>query len=99
MTGVINKLIKFTCPCCGYITLEESGEYEICPLCRWEDDLSQSLYPYMNGGANKPSLVEAQHNFKNYGISNPNLNECSGNINEFTKDIYWRPIEEINRKI
>ena len=26
------------CPCCGYLTLDERGGYEICPVCYWEDD-------------------------------------------------------------
>ena len=29
---------KFTCPCCGYLTLNERGAYDICPVCFWEDD-------------------------------------------------------------
>lgn len=29
---------KFTCPCCGYRTLNERGAYDICPVCFWEDD-------------------------------------------------------------
>ena len=33
------KGIKFfTCPSCGYPTLNERGEYEICSICDWEDD-------------------------------------------------------------
>lgn len=27
-----------TCLCCGYKTLESRGEYDICPVCFWEDD-------------------------------------------------------------
>lgn len=26
------------CPCCGYLTLPERGQYDICPVCLWEDD-------------------------------------------------------------
>lgn len=26
------------CPCCGYRTLRERGDYEICKICFWEDD-------------------------------------------------------------
>jgi hypothetical protein len=26
------------CPCCGWLTLSRRGEYEICPVCFWEDD-------------------------------------------------------------
>lgn len=29
---------KYKCLCCGYITLETRGEYDICPVCFWEDD-------------------------------------------------------------
>lgn len=84
---------KNTCPCCGYNTLNESGVYEICKLCRWEDDPSQTLHPSISGGANEPSLVEAQSNFIKFGISNPELNEDSGDISEFVKDINWESIE------
>lgn len=29
---------KYKCLCCGYRTLEAHGEYDICPVCFWEDD-------------------------------------------------------------
>ena len=28
----------YTCPCCGHLTLDERGGYEICRECGWEDD-------------------------------------------------------------
>ena len=34
----LTKLMT-TCPSCGYATLEAKGNYEICPICDWEDDL------------------------------------------------------------
>jgi len=30
---------KYKCLCCGYRTLDERGEYDICPVCFWEDDV------------------------------------------------------------
>lgn len=27
------------CLCCGYKTLSERGNYDICPVCFWEDEL------------------------------------------------------------
>ena len=32
--------MKYTCPCCGYKTLDEKppGTYAICSICYWEDD-------------------------------------------------------------
>ena len=53
-----NKLIP--CPCCGSKTLSESGVYEICDVCGWEDDPVQSANPNYAGGANKQSLNEAR---------------------------------------
>jgi len=56
---------KYTCPCCGYKTLDEPppGTFEICGLCGWEDDAIQFGDPDYEGGANGESLREAQHNF------------------------------------
>jgi Cysteine-rich CPCC len=28
----------YACPCCGFLTLDERGGYDICPVCFWEDD-------------------------------------------------------------
>lgn len=29
---------KYSCPCCGHLTLSERGVYDICGECNWEDD-------------------------------------------------------------
>ncbi|SMQ77504.1 Cysteine-rich CPCC [Bacillus sp. OV166] len=54
------------CPCCGFPTLEERGNFEICELCHWEDDGQDD--PYADevwGGPNGDySLTEARRNFK-----------------------------------
>lgn len=51
---------KHSCPCCGKETIENPGEYEICPVCGWEDDPSQSDDPELSGGANKDCLKTAR---------------------------------------
>ena len=58
---------KFKCPCCGYHTLTEVGEYEICPVCFWEDDPVQESDPELEGGANELSLNECRKNFLEFG--------------------------------
>jgi len=54
--------VKYKCPCCGNNTLEEEppGTYEICKVCKWEDDEIQFKNPDYEGGANKISLDEAR---------------------------------------
>ena len=52
---------SYPCVCCGYLVLEEGpNSHEICPICWWEDDVSQLRWPTSGGGANRPSLMEAQ---------------------------------------
>lgn len=34
------------CPCCHYKTLTERGQYEVCPVCFWEDDGSNDTIRY-----------------------------------------------------
>jgi hypothetical protein len=59
----------FECPCCGYKTLSERGGYEICSLCKWEDEELEYPNPDRNGGANGDySLNLAKKNFKLYGV-------------------------------
>jgi hypothetical protein len=64
----------FPCPCCGHLVFgEPPGCYEICPICFWEDDIMQLRYPDLGGGANRPSLIEAQANFRRVGACEERL--------------------------
>ncbi len=84
---------KFTCPCCGYKTLDENppGTYDICPICFWEDDGVQFNDPDYEGGANHVSLRQAQKNYDEFGacekemlchVRKPNKND--------EKDSNWK---------
>ncbi|MFD4970262.1 CPCC family cysteine-rich protein [Streptomyces sp. NPDC058424] len=86
---------RHPCPCCGHLILEEMpGSYAICPICFWEDDAVQFRWPTMDGGANKVSLIEAQHNYRNFGA-------CDQHGRRFVRrpaadeplDLAWRPID------
>src|SRR5438876_11806083 len=59
----------FPCPCCGYLTSSGPESYDICPICFWEDDISQLRFPESGGGANQVPLIEAQANFDKFGAS------------------------------
>ncbi len=59
----------YSCLCCGYLTLGEQppGTFEICPVCKWEDDNVQAADPPLAGGANRMSLDQARLNFARFG--------------------------------
>jgi hypothetical protein len=59
----------YPCHCCGFLTLSDpqSGSYEICPVCFWEDDGVQNEDPAYAGGANRVSLLEARCNYIRFG--------------------------------
>lgn len=54
------------CPCCGYRSLPCRHEWEICPVCFWEDDCSDED---TLSGANRMTLREARHNYASFGAS------------------------------
>ena len=61
--------MKYPCPCCSYLTLDEvpPGTFEICPVCGWEDDNVQAADEDYEGGANTMSLRQARANFVRVG--------------------------------
>jgi hypothetical protein len=57
------------CPCCRYLTLLEPDDYEICPVCFWEDDGhgdadADKVYGGPNGSL---SLAQARRNYLAFG--------------------------------
>ena len=68
MNDFMSKLQKYRCSCCGFNTLDSvPGNFDICPVCYWEDDNIQRDDPNYRGGANDMSLNEARQNYKNIG--------------------------------
>ncbi len=59
-------VIPRACPCCGYLKLSDwnSGSWEICSVCSWEDDEVQVREPSYEGGANHESLNQARARLK-----------------------------------
>lgn len=46
------------CPVCGQHKFDFNDEFEICPVCGWEDDAVQRAEPDYPEGANGMSLNE-----------------------------------------
>lgn len=53
----------YPCPCCNAYVFKELHCFEICPVCKWEDDNIQFEDPNYAGGANSLSLNEYRLNF------------------------------------
>jgi len=73
---------------------EPPGSYAICPVCFWEDDQVQLRWPDWPGGANKPSLIEAQANFQRLDACEARLlmHVRTANHDE-PLDPVWRPVD------
>lgn len=50
--------LKVKCPVCGNLSFEEEDDFDICPVCNWENDGTERYAPDM-AGANKVSYNEA----------------------------------------
>jgi hypothetical protein len=61
--GVVEQL--FTCPCCGYRTLDGRGDYDVCKVCYWEDDNTND--PACRSSPNHMTLGEARRRFATLG--------------------------------
>jgi len=86
--------MKYTCPCCGYKTLDEEppGTFAICKICFWEDDNIQFDDPDYEGGANSESLRQAQQSFIKFGYSKERIKEfVRPPNNSDIKDENWKP--------
>ncbi|MFI7386777.1 CPCC family cysteine-rich protein [Streptomyces sp. NPDC049813] len=86
------------CPCCGHLVFDAGrgwpGSYEICPVCFWEDDGVQLRYPNMGGGANRPSLIEAQRNYAAYrACEERGRRHARPARADEPRDPSWRPID------
>ena len=91
---------RFTCPCCGYLVFEAPpGSDEFCPVCGWQDDLSQLRFAKLAGGANRPSLIEAQRHNATLGTSDPPRPPESAAAIGLPRNSDWRPIDPFRDRL
>ncbi len=86
------KIKKHTCVCCGHRVFDNLFNFEICPVCGWEDDPLQIRFP-LEKGSNRVCLVEAQVNFAKTGVLYKGfLNFSDGK--KYEKDPKWRAFDK-----
>lgn len=52
------------CPVCGKYEFKAPDDFDVCPICNWENDGLQTDEPDYAGGANKMSLNQAKEAWK-----------------------------------
>jgi hypothetical protein len=60
------------CACCDHFSLAD-GEWEICPVCFWEDDGLGIGEPDEESGPNHITLRQARANFASFGACDRKL--------------------------
>jgi len=85
----------YPCPCCGYLVFRlPPGMHGVCPICRWEDDLSQLRFPLMPGSANHVSLVEGQRNYADFGAAERRHALLAREpVSGERRESAWRPVD------
>ena len=58
----------YPCPVCGHLTIEAQHDWDICPICFWEDDVGLYGRDDVVSPANRDmSLAQAQANYHRFG--------------------------------
>jgi len=87
--------MRYPCPCCGFVVFfEPPGSHAVCPVCDWEDDVSQLRYPDLDGGANLLSLIKAQARFLENEGCLAKLKTVELADRTFDRDVRWRPLKK-----
>jgi hypothetical protein len=89
---------RWTCPCCGLITLTTTGHYEQCPACRWTDDPLQMSHHDQMFGFNESSLRMAQQSHALDRLAEP-FTGVDHNRNGYKADLRWRPLMDSDPQI
>ncbi|WP_110113988.1 CPCC family cysteine-rich protein [Bacillus sp. CGMCC 1.16541] len=86
--------MKYTCPCCGYISLD-SEIHDICDICNWQDEPVSRTEPDFEGGVNgNVTLRQAQSNFAEFGACEKAFLKVVRKPNEQDKrDPKWKPLK------
>ncbi|WP_326837600.1 CPCC family cysteine-rich protein [Amycolatopsis rhabdoformis] len=88
-------MADYPCPCCGHLVFEDGpGSHSVCGVCFWEDDAVQLRWPDWRGGANGPSLIEAQRSYAELGAMEPRFTRSVRPAAAAEPiDDGWRPID------
>ena len=80
----------YSCLCCGYRTLPERGDYDLCLVGWWDEGIE----PWGYSGPNAQTLIQAQHEYlaeqRRYRLRPGKVRAPK---NKEARDPNWQPIE------
>ena len=93
--GPIKKK-KRACPCCGYYTLDEpQGNNDICPVCFWEDDPVDLMFPDEKiGWCNEVGLNQAKKNYLAFGACHESMIKNVRKPKQIEMQPHWESEDE-----
>jgi len=83
--------LRVKCECCEYISITESGNYLICPVCFWEDEGTGWELDEPSGANHGLSIRQGRENFQKYGACEPKMVESVISVEE-RKKYEYRPV-------
>lgn len=88
-------MTNITCFVCGHITLGERCDWEICPVCFWEDDVLVSSQDESSSANSGMKVSEAQANYILYRACDESSKEHVRPPKENEPlDPAWMPLKE-----
>jgi hypothetical protein len=95
-----NPMKLESCPCCGYRTIEERGNYDICKVCWWEDDGqdNEQADEAFSGPNYGISLVEGRCNYLIHGLYDPERTDLRRLKEEESKYAQGRKFEILDNE-
>ena len=86
------------CPACGYRTLPARCDWDICPVCFWEDDVVETERD-QRSPANHMLLSEGQANFMVFGAVAPEMKKyVRPPLSHESRDPNWMPLPQAEKK-
>lgn len=83
---------KYICVVCGYRTLDSRCDWDICPVCFWEDDV-RFTGEDKSSSANGMTISEAQTNYARIGsISKEHLEHVREPLLGEEREEGWKPM-------
>lgn len=81
---------RVKCECCEYVSIAESGCYQICPVCFWEDEGPGWGLDEQSPANHGLSIRQGRENFKKYGACEIEMVKNVISV-EDRKDYEYRP--------